>query len=158
MLHHGCRRRAVTEQNRDQRRGGAACQPASGRRSQAIGFQRSRRPLRCLHLDDRKGADKLPYVKSARVNLTAKRVSCVWYEEMNGKPVSPAGILSAIAGCGYQAHLFTADLSDDDRVRNQLLLAVGVSGFAAANIMCFPSRSGPGRRLQRATCSIGYRQ
>ncbi|WP_208245944.1 cation-translocating P-type ATPase (plasmid) [Rhizobium sp. T1470] len=78
---------------------------------------------------------KLPYVKSARVNLTAKRVSCVWYEEMNGKPVSPAGILSAIAGCGYQAHLFTADLSDDDRVRNQLLLAVGVSGFAAANIM-----------------------
>ncbi|WP_024319170.1 copper-translocating P-type ATPase, partial [Rhizobium favelukesii] len=58
-----------------------------------------------------------------------------WYEEMNGKPVSPAGILSAIAGCGYQAHLFTADLSDDDRVRNQLLLAVGVSGFAAANIM-----------------------
>ncbi|CDM60051.1 putative membrane protein (plasmid) [Rhizobium favelukesii] len=92
------------------------------------------------------------------MNLTAKRVSCVWYEEMNGKPVSPAGILSAIAGCGYQAHLFTADLSDDDRVRNQLLLAVGVSGFAAANIMCFPSRSGPGRRLQRATCSIGYRQ
>ncbi|APO78833.1 cation transport ATPase nitrogen fixation protein FixI 3 (plasmid) [Rhizobium etli 8C-3] len=78
---------------------------------------------------------KLPYVKSARVNLTAKRVSCVWYEEMNGSPVSPAGILSEIAACGYQAHLFTADLSDDDRIRSQLLLAVGVSGFAAANIM-----------------------
>ncbi|WP_183930760.1 cation-translocating P-type ATPase [Rhizobium mongolense] len=82
-----------------------------------------------------KALTQLPYVKNARVNLTAKRVSCVWYEEMNGKPVNPAGILSAIAACGYQAHLFTADLSDDDRVRNQLLLAVGVSGFAAANIM-----------------------
>ncbi|NNH32177.1 cadmium-translocating P-type ATPase [Rhizobium sp. SEMIA 4085] len=82
-----------------------------------------------------KALTQLPYVKGARVNLTAKRVSCVWHEEMNGKPVNPAGILSAIARCGYQAHLFTADLSDDDRVRNQLLLAVGVSGFAAANIM-----------------------
>ncbi|TCU13309.1 cation-translocating P-type ATPase [Rhizobium sullae] len=82
-----------------------------------------------------KALTRLPYVKSARVNLTAKRVSCVWYEEMDGKPVNPAGILSAIVACGYHAHLFTADVSDDDRVRNQLLLAVGVSGFAAANIM-----------------------
>ncbi|WP_420884138.1 hypothetical protein [Rhizobium tibeticum] len=41
-------------------------------------------------------------------------------------------ILSAIAACGYHAHLFTADLSDDDRVRNQLLLTVGVSIWSGA--------------------------
>jgi len=77
----------------------------------------------------------LPFVKKARVNLTAKRVSCVYHETLGGRPVDPADILEAIASRGYRAHPFAPMTAENDNLRNQLLLAVGVSGFAAANIM-----------------------
>ncbi|WP_040678256.1 cation-translocating P-type ATPase [Rhizobium mesoamericanum] len=78
---------------------------------------------------------RLPFVKKARVNLTAKRVSCVYHETLRGRPVDPVQILEAIASRGYQAHPFIPMTAENDTLRNQLLLAVGVSGFAAANIM-----------------------
>ncbi|WFU13141.1 cation-translocating P-type ATPase (plasmid) [Rhizobium sp. CB3090] len=80
---------------------------------------------------------KLPYVTRARVNLTARRVSCIYVERLEDTPVDPTGILSAIMGTGYRVHVFSPNsLSEQtDSLRNQLLLAVGVCGFAAANIM-----------------------
>ncbi|CAN7418450.1 cation-translocating P-type ATPase [Rhizobium sp. LjRoot30] len=79
---------------------------------------------------------RLPLVRSARVNLTTKRVSCVWAEEIGGKPADPVDILKAISATGYRTHLFTAGaLDESDTLRNKLLVAVGISGFAAANIM-----------------------
>ncbi|MDL2398335.1 cation-translocating P-type ATPase [Rhizobium mayense] len=78
---------------------------------------------------------KLPYIRTARVNLTARRVSCTYAEKTDGIETDPTGIVSAIKAAGYRAHLFTAPTLPDDKLRNQLLLAVGVSGFAAANIM-----------------------
>ncbi|PWE55464.1 cadmium-translocating P-type ATPase [Metarhizobium album] len=79
---------------------------------------------------------RLPLVRSARVNLTTRRVSCVWAEEIGGKPADPVDILKAIAATGYRTHLFTAGaLDESDTLRNKLLVAVGISGFAAANIM-----------------------
>lgn len=78
---------------------------------------------------------RLPFIKKARVNLTAKRVSCTYLETLDGRVVDPADILAAIANRGYQAHPFTPMTPENDNLKNQLLLAVGVSGFAAANIM-----------------------
>ncbi|MBD9372617.1 cadmium-translocating P-type ATPase [Rhizobium sp. ARZ01] len=71
-------------------------------------------------------------IESARVNLTAKRVSVRWHE---GQDFDPKTIVTAIASRGYAAHLFTAPLAGDDELRNQLIRAVAVSGFAAMNIM-----------------------
>ncbi|ABC94390.1 cation transport ATPase protein (plasmid) [Rhizobium etli CFN 42] len=77
----------------------------------------------------------LAFVRKARVNLTARRVSCIYQEEIDGRATDPSEILAAIAAAGYRAHLFTPTAPETDRIRNQLLLAVGVSGFAGANIM-----------------------
>ncbi|RDJ01963.1 cation-translocating P-type ATPase [Rhizobium grahamii] len=80
---------------------------------------------------------KLPYVKSARVNLTARRVSCTYVERQGDVVVDPTGILSAIMAEGYRVYVFTptSALDQTDTQRDQLLKAVAVSGFAAANIM-----------------------
>ncbi|NKL73084.1 cadmium-translocating P-type ATPase [Rhizobium leguminosarum bv. viciae] len=77
----------------------------------------------------------LPFVKTARVNLTARRVTCVYQEEIETRATDPSKILAAINSAGYRAHLFTPSAPENDKTRNQLLLAIGVSGFAAANIM-----------------------
>ena len=78
---------------------------------------------------------RLPVVEQARVNLTSRRVSCVWRETVDGKPSDPTVILDALTGCGYRGHLFTAAAEEDDKARTRLLQAVGLSGFAATNIM-----------------------
>jgi Cu2+-exporting ATPase len=49
----------------------------------------------------------LPFVKTARVNLTARRVTCVYQEEMETHAADPSEILAAINSAGYRAHLFT---------------------------------------------------
>ncbi|MBB3593734.1 Cu2+-exporting ATPase [Rhizobium sp. BK529] len=77
----------------------------------------------------------LPYVRKARVNLSARRVSCVYAEEVDNKAVDPTGITAAVSATGYRVHLFAPLAPESDKTRNQLLLAVGVAGFAAANIM-----------------------
>lgn len=77
----------------------------------------------------------LPFIRVARVNLTSRRVTCVYAEMDGGARTDPTDIVSAIGAAGYRAHLSTAKAAETDRTRNQLLLAVGISGFAAANIM-----------------------
>ena len=77
----------------------------------------------------------LPFVRKARVNLTARRVTCVYLEKSTQGPVDPTLILEAIDRAGYRAHLFAPVASENDKTRNQLLLATGVAGFAATNIM-----------------------
>ncbi|MGV8936897.1 MAG: cation-translocating P-type ATPase [Allorhizobium sp.] len=74
-------------------------------------------------------------VERARVNLSSKRVSIVWRAEHVGKVSDPVDLVRAIAATGYAAHLFTSAEEASDEVRNKLIRAVAVSGFAAANIM-----------------------
>ncbi|WFU13390.1 cation-translocating P-type ATPase (plasmid) [Rhizobium sp. CB3090] len=77
----------------------------------------------------------LPYVRKARVNLTSKRVTCVYAEQTAQGATDPSEIVAAVEAAGYRAHLFTPFAPENDGMKNQLLLAVGVSGFAATNIM-----------------------
>ena len=76
-----------------------------------------------------------PEVERARVNLSSRRVSIVWKEEVAGKRSDPRELVRAIGERGYQAHLFTPGEDEGDPLLTQLIRAVAVSGFAAANIM-----------------------
>lgn len=77
----------------------------------------------------------LPEVERARVNLSTKRVSVVWKESVDGVETDPVNLARAIASTGYTAHLFTSAEEASDALRNKLIRAVAVSGFAATNIM-----------------------
>ena len=76
-----------------------------------------------------------PEVERARVNLSTKRVSVVWRDKIGEATTDPVEFARAIAATGYESHLFTAAEEASDALRNQLIRAVAVSGFAAANIM-----------------------
>ena len=78
---------------------------------------------------------RLAEVERARVNLSSKRVSIVWREEVAGVPTDPGILAKAVASTGYETHLFTSAEEVSDELRNQLIRAVGLTGFAAANIM-----------------------
>ncbi len=76
-----------------------------------------------------------PEVERARVNLSTKRVSVVWKDKVGDVDTDPVEFARAIAATGYESHLFTAAEEASDSLRNQLIRAVAVSGFAATNIM-----------------------
>ncbi|MGQ3292469.1 MAG: heavy metal translocating P-type ATPase, partial [Shinella sp.] len=77
----------------------------------------------------------LPAVVRARVNLSTRRVSVVWMEDMDGLRTDPQAFAAAIRDTGYDTHLFSFAAEGDDALRNQLIRAVAVAGFAATNIM-----------------------
>ncbi len=76
-----------------------------------------------------------PEVERARVNLSTKRVSFVWKEELDGKRTDPARLVRAIAEAGYESHLFSPANDVADGERNLLIRSMAVAGFAAMNIM-----------------------
>lgn len=73
---------------------------------------------------------KLDGLEDARVNLSTKRVSASWRD---GSPPPP--IMSTLSNLGYAAHLFDPGAGDKDEQLSELIRALGVAGFAAANIM-----------------------
>lgn len=76
---------------------------------------------------------EVPGVKNARCNLSTKRVAVTWEEG----ETSSQTILSKLADTGFDAVPFDAKLvgAIDETESNRLLRAMGVAGFAAANIM-----------------------
>lgn len=75
-------------------------------------------------------------VEKARVNLSTKRVSIVWQQKADEPSVDPADFVGSItAATGYDAYLFDASLDDGDKLQRDLVRAVALCGFAAANIM-----------------------
>jgi P-type Cu2+ transporter len=75
----------------------------------------------------------LPGVRSARVNLTLKRVSV-----LAGPEVTPAGLVALLAGRGLEAHELDAGLlsaTETDRQGRDLLMRLGVAFFSMMNVM-----------------------
>ncbi len=72
---------------------------------------------------------KLATVETARVNLSTRRVSVRW----RGDALPP--IVGTLAKLGYPPNLFDDTAGGKDPVLSQLLRALGVSAFAASNIM-----------------------
>ncbi|MGV6812269.1 MAG: heavy metal translocating P-type ATPase [Brevirhabdus sp.] len=86
----------------------------------------------CISAVER-GLEGFPGVKSARVNLTLKRVRI---EAASG--LEPATLVAAIEGLGYEAHeLDNQSLSttDADKAERDLLMRLAVAGFAMMNVM-----------------------
>ncbi len=79
------------------------------------------------------GIGEIQGVESVRMNLTTGRVHVTW-AETNLRPVK---ILSVITGLGYEAVPFDPEdaKSEGSQRERQLLLAMAVAGFAAANVM-----------------------
>lgn len=82
-----------------------------------------------------KALKALPEVERARVNLSTRRVTCVWKEEVDGRRTDPSVIAKAIEAAGYESHLFSISAEEQDQTRNGLIRAMAVAGFAAMNIM-----------------------
>ncbi|MFK5979228.1 MAG: heavy metal translocating P-type ATPase [Rhizobiaceae bacterium] len=79
------------------------------------------------------GLKTLPFVKSARANLSTKRVSIHWDENMG----RAEGLVEALEGVGFSPVPFDLELQvkESSNTGRNLLFATGVAGFAAANIM-----------------------
>jgi Cu2+-exporting ATPase len=79
------------------------------------------------------GLALVPGVASARVNLTLKRVS------VEAAPsVGPADLIAALSRIGYEAHELDPGLlsaTETDRQGRDLLMRLGVAGFAMMNVM-----------------------
>ena len=72
----------------------------------------------------------LPQVRSARVNLTRKRV----FVSAPGVPTAP--LIDALARAGHRAERLDAGrLGPVDTTRRDLLTRIGVAGFAMMNVM-----------------------
>ncbi|APH72905.1 cation-translocating P-type ATPase [Aquibium oceanicum] len=82
----------------------------------------------CIHAIET-ALSKLDGVESARVNLSARRVSVRWRED------TMPPIVETLNRTGYAAHLFDELAEGKDRALAELVRATGIAGFAAANIM-----------------------
>lgn len=73
----------------------------------------------------------LPGVDNARVNLSTKRAILEW----DAKNADAAAAFEALSRAGYGAHLSGIEAPGTDRRLRELILSLGVAGFAAGNIM-----------------------
>jgi Cu2+-exporting ATPase len=76
---------------------------------------------------------RLPGVRSARVNLTLRRVIAEADPD-----VTPQALAAAVERLGYEAHELdqgVLSVTETDRQGRELLMRIGVSGFAMMNIM-----------------------
>jgi P-type Cu2+ transporter len=79
-----------------------------------------------------RGISALPQVRSARVNLTNRRLAVEWSGALD-----PARILARLSELGYRAYPFEPSRAEDRQQReaNFLLRCLGVAAFATMNIM-----------------------
>ncbi|WP_101342203.1 heavy metal translocating P-type ATPase [Cereibacter azotoformans] len=79
------------------------------------------------------GLEKLPGVRSARVNLTLRRVSV----DAEAEVTAPV-LIEALSRLGYEAHELDAGMlsaTETDRQGRDLLMRLGVAGFSMMNVM-----------------------
>ena len=87
----------------------------------------------CINSIER-SISELKFVEKVRANLSLKKVSVIWHEEQ-GEPIL---IDQALSDLGFDHSLFDleTDVSSSQKEKGRsLLMALGVAGFGAANIM-----------------------
>ncbi len=82
----------------------------------------------------------MPGIGSARCNLSTKRVAVTWPHEQidtGDTPLTADAIITQLSAIGFAAVPFDPKLvgAIDETEANRLLRAMGVAGFAAANVM-----------------------
>ena len=94
------------------------------------------------------GLDALPSVKSARVNLSKRRVRVVFDPELG----PPSTLAPAIRNAGYHNYVLDPSTEEDgDAGLRELVRALAVAGFAAGNIMLFSVSIWSGSSFQLIT-------
>ena len=93
---------------------------------------------------------RLEGVVSARMNLTARRVSVTWKGE-----VPP--MIQALKAAGFDSNIASIEDVGRDPEMATLLRATAVAGFASMNIMVL-SACGRGRTTRRAKPFISFRR
>jgi Cu2+-exporting ATPase len=90
--------------------------------------------MRCAACIDviEKTLARLGGVRSARANLTRRRVTVNW-AEADGMP----DFLAALRSVGYDAHPPSETIEDNDETQAHLVRALAVAGFCSMNIMLF---------------------
>ncbi len=78
-----------------------------------------------------KGLGALDSIVGSRLNLSTGWLQVQWSRD----DVDPALLFSTLKRLGYDAHLAPEQVSEADPALKELLLSLGVAGFAAANIM-----------------------
>ncbi len=73
----------------------------------------------------------VPGVESARVNLSTRRATVEWRKDQAHFEEA----FTALTKAGFPAHLAGTEVPGNDRRLKELLLALGVAGFAAGNVM-----------------------
>jgi Cu2+-exporting ATPase len=68
-------------------------------------------------------------VESARVNLSARRVTIRWRADG-----APPPFIETLKRAGFESHLFDAGSDSNDGTLSELIRALAVAGFAASNI------------------------
>ena len=79
------------------------------------------------------GLKQLPGVVDARLNFTNRRLAVDWRPD----ELEASAVVDALERIGYHAHPFEPQRAESDEARTarKLLMALGVAGFAAMNIM-----------------------
>jgi Cu2+-exporting ATPase len=79
------------------------------------------------------GLKQLPGVVDARLNFTNRRLAVDWRPD----ELEASAVVDALERIGYHAHPFEPQRAESDEVKTArtLLMALGVAGFAAMNIM-----------------------
>ena len=83
-----------------------------------------------------KGLKEIPELEEGRVNFTLRQVRVRW----RAGDFDPDTVVEKLVSLGYEARPFdpeTAGFARDDAESRELLRALAVAGFAAANIMMF---------------------
>ncbi|MDN3711774.1 cation transporter [Paracoccus cavernae] len=95
-----------------------------------------------------------PGVRGARVNLSLRRVS------IDAPDLVAADLIPVVESIGYEAHELDASAlgaTAADREGRDLLMRLGVAGFAMMNVMILSVAVWSGPTPRPATCSTGSR-
>lgn len=86
----------------------------------------------CIQTLER-GLGQLEGVESARANLSLKRLRLVWQQQK----LSALQLVLAVEGLGFEAQALDLEgqAGNQDKEGRNLLIALGVAGFAASNVM-----------------------
>ncbi|AAK65072.1 hypothetical protein CDO30_19525 (plasmid) [Sinorhizobium meliloti] len=105
------------------------------------------------HRDGVAGKIQVEQSKRARVNLSTRRVSIVWKEEVAGKRSDPGELVRAISERGHETHIFTHGEGEGDAVGEPISVSSGDAVEAGTLNLTGPLVApGDGKRAQLLPC------
>lgn len=95
-------------------------------------------------------------IKNARVNLSTQRLAVEWQSDVKNSIETSEEIISALDKIGFKAFPFnTAKIDEEgEKASKRLLYALGVAGFASANIMLLSVSVWGGDDMNESTRSM----